>query len=210
MINMNLLCTSDPHGVVPVQMSNIIKEREIDAIICAGDFTPHGWHGEGGSMEDVINFLLSLNKPIFFVHGNIDPSPDYFSSLEANYKNLNYIHLKRAKIGDYYLVGIGDFHFMPNIVIDKLEELVKRDPKKTIIVSHYPPKGLVDFTSDGEHAGIERFREIIEKYQPLLFICGHIHEAAGVTKLGKTTIVNASMKNILAEINDGEVNISLV
>jgi len=207
---MNLLCSADFHGLVPTQMSYIVQQREVDAIVCGGDFSPHGWHGEGESLDDVISFLLGLNKPIFFVQGNMDPSPDYFTHLESSYNNLNYIHLKRAKIGDYYLVGIGDFHFMPSVVMDKLESLVKKNPSKTIIVSHYPPKGLVDLADDGEHAGIEEFRELIEKYQPLLFICGHIHEAAGTTKLGKTTVVNVAMKNVLAEINEDEVNISLV
>lgn len=207
---MNLLCTSDLHGVIPVQIEKLINQYSIDAILYGGDFSPHGWYGEGKSLEDVMNFLLSLNKPIFFVHGNIDPGPDYFNAIEKNYKNLYYVHLKKAKVGEYHIVGLGDFHFLPSFVFDRFESLIKKKPEKTIIISHYPPKGLVDFTDDGEHAGIVRLREIIEKYQPLLFICGHIHEAAGITKLGRTTIVNAAMKNVLAEIEDDNVQVSLV
>lgn len=205
---MKLLCTADLHGTIPTQMKEIVNRERIDAIIYGGDFAPHGWHGEG-KMGDFIRFLASLKKPIFFVNGNMDPSPAYFKKLEKNYKNLNYIHLKRAKIGSYYLVGLGDYYPGPRLVLEKFEKLLNKKPDKTIIISHYPAKGLVDFTDDGEHAGSEKMRQVIEKYQPLLFLCGHIHEAAGVTKLGKTRIANVAMKNILAEFDDGEVNISL-
>ncbi|PJE81601.1 hypothetical protein COU58_01500 [Candidatus Pacearchaeota archaeon CG10_big_fil_rev_8_21_14_0_10_32_42] len=40
------------------------------------------------------------------------------------------------------------------------------------------------------HYGSKMARKVIEKYQPLLFFGGHIHESIGKSKLGKTIIVN--------------------
>ncbi|MCD6477963.1 MAG: metallophosphoesterase [Candidatus Aenigmarchaeota archaeon] len=207
---MKFLCSSDFHGVVPIQMKEIAKQHNINAILAAGDFSPHGWHGEGESAEGPLRFLISLGLPVFCVHGNIDPSPDYFLHLEKMYKNFHYVHLKRVKMGDYYIVGIGDFYFMSSYVLDKFEELLKKNPKKTIVISHYPPLGILDKSNLGNHAGSEELRNLIEKYQPLLFLCGHIHESAGVGNIGRTTVINAAMKNVLVEIEDEEVNVSLV
>jgi Icc-related predicted phosphoesterase len=39
-------------------------------------------------------------------------------------------------------------------------------------------------------AGSEAVRAVIETYQPLIALHGHIHESRGVTRLGKTVCVN--------------------
>jgi len=33
-------------------------------------------------------------------------------------------------------------------------------------------------------------RKIIEKYQPLLALTGHIHESRGLVNMGRTTVIN--------------------
>ncbi len=58
-------------------------------------------------------------------------------------------------------------------------------------VSVYPPKpvlkgGELVYTSVGSKA----VREAIDKYQPLVGLHGHIHEAKGVRKIGRTTCMN--------------------
>ncbi len=61
-----------------------------------------------------------------------------------------------------------------------------------ILVSHSPPKGIVDLSNyhGGGHVGSEAVRRWIEEKQPLLSLHGHIHEARGFGKLGRTTVVN--------------------
>jgi Icc-related predicted phosphoesterase len=39
-------------------------------------------------------------------------------------------------------------------------------------------------------AGSTAIRRAIEKYQPLVDLCGHIHESRGTTKIGKTLVIN--------------------
>ena len=43
----------------------------------------------------------------------------------------------------------------------------------------------------GYHYGSIVARDIIQKYQPLVSIGGHMHEHFGSTELGKTTVINA-------------------
>ena len=77
--------------------------------------------------------------------------------------------------------------------------------EKTILNTHCPPYNtnidlapkLVDFkpviTSGGvvmEHVGCKSVRNIIERYQPLIGLHGHIHESRGVDKIGRTLVLN--------------------
>jgi uncharacterized protein len=79
-----------------------------------------------------------------------------------------------------------------------------RDMKRTVLSAHCPPfnSGLDEAPElDDEmrpvsagHAllpvGSTAVRAIIEKYQPLLSLHGHIHEARGVARLGSTVCLN--------------------
>ena len=39
-------------------------------------------------------------------------------------------------------------------------------------------------------AGSTAVRKVVEKYQPLVVVTGHIHESRGLVKLGRTTVIN--------------------
>ena len=58
----------------------------------------------------------------------------------------------------------------------------------------------------GKHAGSEIHREILEKFKPQLWLCGHIHENPGFEKIDSTIVVNSSMgkrgEGALIEINE--------
>lgn len=71
--------------------------------------------------------------------------------------------------------------------------------KIDILVTHIPPYKILDKVNfpgapkhwQGKHAGSKVVLEYIKKYQPKYVFCGHIHEAKGKAKIGKTTIINA-------------------
>ena len=71
---------------------------------------------------------------------------------------------------------------------------VKRDVD--ILVAHYPPFGYFDKVKfkgenpmNGKHIGFKGYTKFIKENQPVLFICGHMHEYQGKKKIGKTVIV---------------------
>jgi hypothetical protein len=78
----------------------------------------------------------------------------------------------------------------------EIEETLQRAVKdcrsqKLVLVSHAPPKNTsVDFTRSGTHAGSSAIRSFIETAQPVLAVCGHIHEARGTDRIGRTIVVN--------------------
>ena len=55
-------------------------------------------------------------------------------------------------------------------------------PECDILVSHEPPKGVLDMTYHGFSAGSSYLRELVEhaEHKPRLWLCGHIHESRGV------------------------------
>lgn len=94
----------------------------------------------------------------------------------------------------------------------ELEEMIEnlasklKDPKFSIFNFHCPPYGTrLDWAPrldrklkpvavpggvEYKNVGSKAIRKVIEKYQPLLGLHGHIHESAGVDRIGKTIIIN--------------------
>ena len=69
-----------------------------------------------------------------------------------------------------------------------------------IVVSHCPPSGILDGWTSPAHPGERislgstRLLDYLQRSQPRLLICGHVHEAQGQSSLGPTTIINTAQK----------------
>lgn len=89
-------------------------------------------------------------------------------------------------------------------LLAKLEPLCQKvtDYEHAIFNFHVPPHGyaldlapkldenLVMAAEEKIHAGSTSVRYLIEKYQPLLGLHGHIHESRGAQKAGRTLLIN--------------------
>ena len=81
---------------------------------------------------------------------------------------------------------------------------MKADPERTIFSFHCPPynskldeapeltadMSLKDAGRSTKPVGSTAVRQAIEEFQPCLSLHGHIHEARGSTRLGKTLCIN--------------------
>lgn len=92
----------------------------------------------------------------------------------------------------YKIILIGAY-FPSDFKKDVLEWVKMFDGDRIIFASHYPPYMIRDWSNWGVHAGIKEFRELIIRTKPILWLCGHIHEDAGISKFMKTTVINASV-----------------
>jgi Icc-related predicted phosphoesterase len=72
---------------------------------------------------------------------------------------------------------------------NRLNKLLKKN-KNSILISHNPPYGYVDKAYNGKHVGSMILLNAIKKHQPKYVFCGHIHEARGKAKIGKTIVYN--------------------
>lgn len=63
-----------------------------------------------------------------------------------------------------------------------------------VLVSHTPPYGSAcDRLASGAPVGSTAVRDFIEKHQPHICLCGHIHESRAEDRIGKTHVLNPGM-----------------
>ena len=159
---------------------------------------------------------------------------DYFLNLIGKYKNVHLANYSHVKIGGYIFIGMRG-HSSPGKPGSKafrkhkrkLDKLFKRFRKengegKIIFVSHNVPYntkldriGMKAHKSvRGEHYGSKMARRIIDQWQPILAVGGHIHEGRGKQMLGKTLCVNPGSAHMgeyaIVEVNHEKGNTKVV
>jgi hypothetical protein len=82
-----------------------------------------------------------------------------------------------------------------------------------ILCPHAPPHGTAcDRLRSGQHVGSPALRSLVEREQPDLVVCGHIHESRGEDTIGRTRVVNpgpvAAGHYALVEVAD-ELSVSM-
>jgi len=192
---MRILQVSDIHGNFESAERIPKKARELkaDLIVVAGDITHFGGIKEAA---EILEAISEAGLPIFFVSGNCD-SPRLLSwtPKEINAINLN---ARIETFSGYTFIGVGGgsgkFGTLTELEEEEFEEILEKlsSPSRALIlVAHSPPHGTeVDFTGT-KHIGSTAIRKFVEDVQPILMCTGHAHEGRGITKLGRTVIVNA-------------------
>jgi len=214
---MKILALGDPHGVLPKNLDSIIKKNKVEAIICIGEIYPVKRRKKNRGQTDLLKGeqllenLCSHKIPIIVFKGNMfftRESQKIFTylikRLNKKYKNLTHKTTGKKKIHDKTFIlfdMIYEKHshefISPywtnkkrnNKRLTRLNKLLKENPN-AILLSHAPPYKCVDKIISGKHVGSKILRKAIEKHGPKLVLCGHIHEAKGEGKIGKTSIVN--------------------
>ena len=192
---MKLLACADFHGSREAveKVSDLALREETDLIVVAGDIA-------NNSLQTATEFLAILKKtnlPILFVPGNLDSK----SLADWHDASVNSIHGRAYNYQGFVFLGLGGasrgpfytpFEYDESEVASILDEACRNVKEgRLILVSHCPPKDTsLDRTFSGVHAGSVSVRRFIEKAQPILVICAHIHEGRGIDQIGKTRLVN--------------------
>lgn len=119
--------------------------------------------------------------------------------------NVYNVHEKPLLLNDIAIIGlegsvspIGFLLYTEKEVKKHLDEMIKRIGKKDIIlVSHQPPKDVLDFALryGKGHIGSQALRSFIKKYnsQIKLVICGHVHsQGEKIEYLGDVPVINCA------------------
>ena len=178
------------------RLVQIPELREASGVIVSGDLTL------GGSVkqaERVMNAVAGYNSHLFAQIGNMDRG-EVTGYLEEQGWN---IHARGIMLTEEIgLMGVGTSTFTPfgtpsefpeSRIAEWLEQAHRqvRGCRRLILVSHTPPVDTAcDALPDGVHVGSSAVREFIEEVQPDVCLCGHIHEARAVDRLGRTVVVN--------------------
>lgn len=192
MNNLKIIAISDIHGRTNYDQKIVNALSSVDLIIIAGDITDFGGKNEASL---IINEIKTINQNILAVPGNCD-RPDVIKLLKSEGVNL---HGEIREFKDILFFGVGGsgitpFHTPQEYSDAEFEEILTRYKKIdsfNIFVSHAPPLNTkVDKTFMGMHVGSKEVRKFIEKQQPHICVCGHIHEARNIDQIGKTLVVN--------------------
>jgi uncharacterized protein len=190
---MKLVGFADLHGDFG-QVATILHHiGTVDVAILAGDLTNFG------TPDDVvrgIDLLRPLVPALLAVAGNTD-SP----AIDAELKKLGVsLDAHSFSIGTVTFFGcsaapisIGTpYEISEKEIAARCEQGVReaQNSPVRVFVPHASPYGVLDKTWSHVHAGSHALREFIERVQPTLVVCGHIHEARGEAWLGKSLVVN--------------------
>ena len=189
---MRIVAITDIHGRSgkAERLGRTLEDMEFDLLLIAGDLTNFQGRDKAG---EILGHFLSLQKPVFSVFGNCDGRdvPALLEELGIN------VHNRRVEVGGVSIVGVGGsnitpFHTVWELTEAKIREILLKNYREgDVILSHAPPHGTrADRAHFGTHVGSRALREFIEERKPPLVVCGHIHEARSVDRIGDTVIVN--------------------
>jgi Icc-related predicted phosphoesterase len=185
----------DVHGRFEVVPDALRAIGPVDLLIVGGDITTGGTPDE---VERAVAGWRPLAPRLLAVAGNMD-SP----AIDARLADLGVaLDGRGVALGDVGVFGLSAAPRSPLRTPYELddEELARRIAsgfsdvracRLTIFCPHAPPQGTAcDRLSGGGHVGSEVVRAFIEREQPDLVLCGHIHESRGIDAIGRTQIVN--------------------
>lgn len=199
---MRLLLFSDLHSDFRTASKLVELSNEVDIVVGAGDFCI----GRRG-LEKIINALVGITKPAVLVPGNSESDDQLINACRV-WESARVLHGTQVTIEDITFFGIGGGipvtpfgSWSYDFSEDEAFELLRDCPPGCILISHSPPKGVVDQSSDGRSLGSLAVRETIESKQPALAVCGHIHGSAGLARrLEETTVINAGPGGIIHDL----------
>ena len=199
---MKLLLFSDLHSDFPGAAKLVELSRKVDVVVGAGDYCL-----ARRGLGDIIAALSVIPKPTVLVPGNAE-SYEEMAQACRSWTNARVLHGSRTTLEDVTFYGIGGgIPITPfgawsyDFSEAEARKLLQDIRTGGVLISHSPPKGILDMSSDGRSLGSEAVREIIDIKKPELVVCGHIHGSAGqIARAGPTNVINAGPDGILWEL----------
>ncbi|MDA7423200.1 metallophosphoesterase family protein [Thalassococcus lentus] len=187
---MKILAFSDLHLSRSRAAELVAASAEADLVLGAGDFC-----NMRQGLNEAMAMLDGIAAPMIVVPGNAESDAELQSSA---LDGTTVLHGQGATINGLRIFGLGggipetpfgDWSF--DLDEAQAKAALDRCDRVDILMTHSPPKGIADVTSNGVSVGSTAIRDAIERLQPSLAICGHIHDSWGQSgAIGKTQVVN--------------------
>jgi hypothetical protein len=197
----NILALSCIHNDVEsiINYADKLVKLKFDVILSPGDFldSPMKKIGSIDLGKLIIAGLRAFDKPLLVVPGCWDK--DLIKFFEDEKIS---IHGKGVIIDGVGFYGFGGAKTPFNLPYEPSEEEIEKglmdayksveSVKLKVQLTHAPPlNSKLDIISSGAHVGSASVRKFIEKVQPDVAVCAHIHEARGTDEIGRTKIINS-------------------
>jgi len=193
---MKICCISDTH-----ERHESLEIPKADLLLHAGDITGRGSPTALSKFNEWCRSLLDRGvvRKIITIAGNHDflfeDNAEQARSLltASTYLQDSGIEWEGLRIwGTPWQPWFFDWAF--NLKTEEeLDQKFQQIPAGTqILISHGPPKGILDRTARREHVGSQALLGRIREVKPRIVIFGHIHEAYGMIEEHGTIFMNAS------------------
>lgn len=187
---MKVLAFSDLHGSSKHAAALVAASADADLVIGAGDFC-----NMRQGLDEAMALLSGISVPFVTVPGNAENFDELRAAAPAH---VEVLHGTGTTVNNLRLFGLG--YGVPttpfgawscDLTEDQAEAQLKVCESTDILILHSPPKGVADLTSTGQSVGSLAIHSAIERIQPGLAICGHIHDSWGTHgQIGDTKVHN--------------------
>jgi uncharacterized protein len=200
-VSVRLLAFSDLHCDRRAAARLVELSAEADAVAAVGDFA-----SVHRGLAETIAALAPIECPVLTVPGNNETEGDLRAAC-AGWPAATVLHGERVEVAGIEVFGLGggipitpwDWSFD----LDEGEAAARLAacPDGAVLLVHSPPRGHVDVASDGRHLGSEAVLAAIERTEPALVLCGHIHESWGSeSRIGPSRVVNLGPEGGLFDV----------
>jgi uncharacterized protein len=200
---MKILAFGDLHGDsrLAEKLAQKADKEQVDLVIICGDITQ-----ADGETANLMGPFVKRHKKVLLIPGNHDSvaTADFL----AEFYGLKNIHGYSVKYGDVGIFGAGGANIgVAGMSEKELYDLLRKGfenikyLKKKIMVTHVHPSKtrMEQFTRF--FPGSDGVRKAIEKLQPDIMLCSHVHEAEGLEeKIGRTTVLNVGKEGKIIEV----------
>ena len=172
-----------------------------DVAVCAGDLAVKR---EG--LQEVADVLSAIEIPSVLVAGNGESDTELAIAC-TSWPTAHVMHGSGVEIQGVQFWGVGgaipvtpfgDWSF--DLSEDTGRALLVDCPEGSVLVSHSPPFGHVD-QYEGRHLSSRSVLGAIERAEPVLVVCGHIHTCwREESAIGSTRVINAGPDGMIVEI----------
>ena len=199
---MKILASGDIHNDsrLAERLAEKAEKEKVDLVILCGDIM------QFDKGENIIGPFKKKKQRILFVPGNHESfaTADFLAEVYG----IKNIHGYSVIYNDIGIFGCGGANIGLNQLTEKeIYDYLKKgfekikDLKKKIMVTHVHPSGTKMEKLTSFFPGSSGVKKAIEKFQPDLMLCSHVHEAEGIEeKIGKTKIINVGKKGIIFEV----------
>ncbi len=187
---MRILAFSDLHMARNRAADLVAVSADADLVIGAGDYC-----NMRQGLDEAMQMLSGIAAPLVLIPGNAESVAEL---TDAAPEGVHVLHGTGMTVDGLRLFGLG--YGVPvtpfgdwscDLSEAEAGEMLDRCDGTDVLVVHSPPKGFGDTTSQGVSVGSVAVRDAVERLQPELVFCGHIHDSWGYRgSLGRSEIAN--------------------
>jgi Icc-related predicted phosphoesterase len=209
-----IVAISDTHGLFP-------DLPDADILIHGGDFSDTGTATE---LWEFMNWFKSRpHKTKLLVAGNHDFALEQATMRRyvANETAAGFIYLedREVTVGGLRIYGSPYTPLFMGWAFTQSRHQLRRTWSKVpagpdILISHGPPRTILDSEGAGPHLGdAELRRAVADRIRPRVLVCGHIHYGRGSQSLpwsngsGQTMVYNVAMTGALQQEFIGDATV---